>query len=459
MADALASLPPNDRWCFVLFNHCLRHVSRRSLQREDCNHIASYLLGHLQLFLFEVTAPPPSSPVFSLQSPACLSGLSCCHRDNATFLIASPSGAFIWKPSPAQSSPRRLPSLPAQPIRSTCLNYDAMALLGDGELYTSGRALPCLGHNRLAPQTHPKPVAAFAGMQVQQVAFGAGHCAAVCDGGLFTFGCGEDGQLGHGDTKHHFAPKFVEDSAVGKGIRKVVCGQLHTVLMWSHRIMVCGNGVTAIPTSLSPLSGQAVYDVAAGGLCTVVASAAGIHVIGADFRSLHLVALLPSPLPFPGAIQLLGCPSSPDEVAIALARTSALLTILQPRLQSRLWGPPGIQWNEIQTHPTRHPIQALAASGTHIALLVDLAASHRPPPSLPRRAPMAETLAGGLLGLGLGVWLGTAVGEWWRLLLALCVAIPFLLWPSPASHGLGWGLQVGLALGLGLCIAFEDYFP
>ena len=47
---------------------------------------------------------------------------------------------------------------------------------------------------------------------------------------VFTFGRGEDGQLGLGDTCDSDEPKFV-DALRGVGVRQIACGSGHTVVL------------------------------------------------------------------------------------------------------------------------------------------------------------------------------------------------------------------------------------
>ena len=46
---------------------------------------------------------------------------------------------------------------------------------------------------------------------------------------LYTWGCGCDGKLGHGDQKTYVKPKLV-DAMVGKMPQQVACGGSHTVV-------------------------------------------------------------------------------------------------------------------------------------------------------------------------------------------------------------------------------------
>ena len=67
--------------------------------------------------------------------------------------------------------------------------------LGDG---SAGQ----LGHGGRRSETKPRPVAALAGLEVETIAAGGDHTAALTRRGLlYTWGSGSSGQLGHGDDR------------------------------------------------------------------------------------------------------------------------------------------------------------------------------------------------------------------------------------------------------------------
>jgi alpha-tubulin suppressor-like RCC1 family protein len=95
----------------------------------------------------------------------------------------------------------------------------------DGELFTWGYGeYGKLGHGDESDQDTPKRVEALVGVKVTMVCCGYGHTA-VCteDGHVYTFGLGEEGQLGHGDKENKSSPVLVQ-ALVGKHITQVQCG-------------------------------------------------------------------------------------------------------------------------------------------------------------------------------------------------------------------------------------------
>ena len=111
----------------------------------------------------------------------------------------------------------------------------------DGELFTVGSGCDGkLGHGTEDDEAVPRKVEALAGECVVWVSCGRWHTAVLTsDGKLFTFGCGYEGQLGHGTgdkTKYdnEMLPRKVEGVLVGKFVTQVGCGRFHTAALTSN---------------------------------------------------------------------------------------------------------------------------------------------------------------------------------------------------------------------------------
>ena len=100
-----------------------------------------------------------------------------------------------------------------------CGEYHTTVLTEGGGVYTFGRGFDGqLGHgnreNQLAPRRVPE--AGFNGERVVMVAAGDAHTVALSEAGhVFTWGCGECGQLGHNDEEDQRAPRQVEAGRFG----------------------------------------------------------------------------------------------------------------------------------------------------------------------------------------------------------------------------------------------------
>ena len=87
----------------------------------------------------------------------------------------------------------------------------SLALLERGEVYSFGYGNHGqLGHGDEQNQLLPKLIAALQGKRVVQVSGGERHSLALLEGGeVYSFGCGCNGQLGHGDHYNQLAPKLI----------------------------------------------------------------------------------------------------------------------------------------------------------------------------------------------------------------------------------------------------------
>ncbi|KAF1787776.1 Regulator of chromosome condensation 1/beta-lactamase-inhibitor protein II [Phytophthora cactorum] len=89
-----------------------------------------------------------------------------------------------------------------------------------------------LGLGDTSDQHRPVPIDALAERRIVQIACGSGHTV-VLTGAFFArrrsihMGRGDDGRLGHGDNGWKFVPRLVEELR-GKNIRQVTCGSYHT---------------------------------------------------------------------------------------------------------------------------------------------------------------------------------------------------------------------------------------
>jgi len=110
--------------------------------------------------------------------------------------------------------PQKLTSLPEdEPVTSvSCGAEHTVVCTHAGGVYSWGWGkYGNLGHGNMEDLTSPKHVTGLSGVKVVQVACGWRHSCAISDKGeLFTFGWSKYGQLGHGDNGTCPSPKRVE---------------------------------------------------------------------------------------------------------------------------------------------------------------------------------------------------------------------------------------------------------
>jgi alpha-tubulin suppressor-like RCC1 family protein len=84
-----------------------------------------------------------------------------------------------------------------------------------------------LGHGGEGSEAVPRLIEALNHVVVKQVAAGAGHSMLLTrDGDVFTWGCGEDGELGHGDEEDQLVPKRVEGLT---NVTDIAAGRSHSL--------------------------------------------------------------------------------------------------------------------------------------------------------------------------------------------------------------------------------------
>ena len=107
-----------------------------------------------------------------------------------------------------------------------------LALTEEGHVFSWGDGdYGKLGHGNAATHKTPKQILGpLTGKVIVQISAGYRHSAAVtADGQLFTWGEGDFGRLGHGDSQFRFVPTLVKDILVGS----VSCGAAHTLALSS----------------------------------------------------------------------------------------------------------------------------------------------------------------------------------------------------------------------------------
>ncbi|XP_026032646.1 probable E3 ubiquitin-protein ligase HERC4 [Astatotilapia calliptera] len=140
-------------------------------------------------------------------------------------------------------SPQHVPSLSAIPLIQVAAGGDqSFALSVSGGVFSWGRN-DCgqLGLGDTKDRHTPAPVQCLNMKKAQRISCGQDHTAILTKhGAVFTFGSGQHGQLGHNSLRNELRPRLVAE-LWGAKVTKITCGRNHTlVLTESKRVYSFG---------------------------------------------------------------------------------------------------------------------------------------------------------------------------------------------------------------------------
>lgn len=173
-------------------------------------------------------------------------------------------------------------------ISVACGAFHSIALSAHGHVYSWGcGAQGQLGHGDKADQKEPTLIEELLSTKmglelvISQVVCGISACAALGeDGNVYTWGCGQQGVLGHNDTEDRLTPRAIKDLA-GTEIRTLAAGDFHMCAVTDNDTFSWGwNGCGQLglgheedqlrPHVVNELRGKQVVSVSCGASHTVV---------------------------------------------------------------------------------------------------------------------------------------------------------------------------------------------
>ncbi|XP_051786021.1 probable E3 ubiquitin-protein ligase HERC1 isoform X2 [Erpetoichthys calabaricus] len=207
--------------------------------------------------------------------------------DGHTLAVTSEGEVFSWgdgdygKLGHGNSATQKYPKLIQGPLLGkivVCVSAGyrhSAAVTNDGELYTWGEGdFGRLGHSDSHSRNVPTLVKDISG--VGQVTCGSSHTIAVTQDGraVWSFGGGDNGKLGHGDTNRVYRPKLIE-ALHGLSIRKVCAGSQSSLALTSAgqvfswgcgSCLGCGSSeMTSLkPKLIEELSVTKIIDISCG---------------------------------------------------------------------------------------------------------------------------------------------------------------------------------------------------
>ncbi|XP_053384737.1 probable E3 ubiquitin-protein ligase HERC4 isoform X2 [Mercenaria mercenaria] len=137
-----------------------------------------------------------------------------------------------------QDTPQYIASLKGIPVAQVvCGGSHTLLLSKSGAIFGWGRnCFGQLGLNDELDRQFPCSCKSLRNQRVCYIACGEDYTAALTlDGGLFTFGAGTYGQLGHGSKTQEILPKKVTE-LMGSDVAQIACGRRHCL------VFVCDSG-------------------------------------------------------------------------------------------------------------------------------------------------------------------------------------------------------------------------
>lgn len=163
----------------------------------------------------------------------------CGYKDSRRGIIPPVLGIGS---SEAKSSPERLPSLDSVVVTSVACGWDhCLALSASGKVYSWGSGQNGkLGHNTENNCSVPTPIESLGSLLIAGISAGCEHSAVVdVDGKVYTFGHGDGGRLGHGESSQCMIPTLVTTLCEMKlKATTVHCGDKFTIVLADEGLVI-----------------------------------------------------------------------------------------------------------------------------------------------------------------------------------------------------------------------------